>query len=194
MITPESDNINKDSPMAPAADLFVCGLCQFIVSPFPMQCSSCNNLYCEECVKKLYSWKCTNHTCKDQTSKPEELHRSVREILEQLHFLCPGCKEDLKYEEAFKHTAVCTKITAEQRVIDSSSLGKIVASNFGGKNVAQQIKPVIGNGPLDSQIFVLDKDSFSVYEFDTVKNSTTKKVVHYSATDNIYSFNKQGNT
>jgi transcription initiation factor IIE alpha subunit len=126
MLAPESENINKDSPIAPVADLFVCGLCRFIVTPFPLQCSLCNSLYCEECVKNLYKFKCPNRSCKD-TAKPEELHRSVREVLEQLHFSCPGCKEDFRYVDAFAHVATCPKIGADSRFVDPSSLGKIVA-------------------------------------------------------------------
>ncbi len=118
MLAPESDLINKDTPMAPVSDLFVCGLCKYIVSPFPQQCSACNLLYCQECVRNLYRWKCPNHRCKEANSEPETLHRSVREILEQMHFVCPGCKLDLCYEEAFKHVTQCPKITDDLRQID----------------------------------------------------------------------------
>ena len=48
---PSCDFINVESPLKDAVDLFVCGLCKFIVQPFPLECPQCNGLYCESCVQ-----------------------------------------------------------------------------------------------------------------------------------------------
>ena len=41
---------------------------------------------------------------------PEELHRSVREVIEKLVFLCPGCGIKMQYESMFDHVTVSDKI------------------------------------------------------------------------------------
>lgn len=126
----DTTKINKNSPLAPAVDLFICGLCNYIVTPYPSQCNNCHNLYCKECIKNLLTWKCPRR-CPGQ-SKTEDLHHSVKEVLEHLQLCCPGCKSDFQYEKAFEHVRTCDKINEESKVMDASSLGRIVASNIGG--------------------------------------------------------------
>ena len=131
MLQAESTSINRHTPMAAAIEYFLCGLCQFVVSPFPRQCSGCHSLYCESCISNLVRWKCPQKNCKAQSdTQPEDMHRSVKEILERLEFDCPGCKTNLRYQEMFAHVKTCAEIKSTNRV-DQSQLIKIVAQNTG---------------------------------------------------------------
>ncbi len=48
MLTPESDKILVSTPLEPALQYFVCGLCDLIVQPpYPQQCCNCHAIYCE---------------------------------------------------------------------------------------------------------------------------------------------------
>lgn len=101
--------------MAPAVDLFVCGLCQFVVSPFPLECPGCNSLYCDNCVKMQRTWSCTVQNCRSR-QQPTKMHRSVQEVLELLNFTCPGCNERKRYKAFFEHVKVCERIGADAMV------------------------------------------------------------------------------
>ena len=113
--------------MEPALDLFVCGLCKFIVAPFPMECPGCNSLFCEGCVRMQRSWTCTVQSCRSRM-QPTEMHRSVKEILELVTFVCPGCNEKKRYQAFFDHVQSCGQIQAENKV-SNEQIQKIVAEN-----------------------------------------------------------------
>jgi len=95
--------------MQPAFELFVCGMCQFIVQPFPLECPGCNSLYCENCVKMQRNWSCLKQVCRSR-QPPTKMHRSVQEVLELLNFNCPGCNERKRYVAFFEHVAACEQI------------------------------------------------------------------------------------
>lgn len=112
---PSSSQINEASRMEPAISCFVCGLCKFVVSPFPLECPGCNSLYCENCVRIQRSWSCTLPTCKSRV-QPVEMHRSVKEVLELINFQCPGCNEKKRYQQFFEHVRSCDKIQDDGKV------------------------------------------------------------------------------
>jgi hypothetical protein len=104
MLSAETDAILADTPMNAALDIFSCGLCKFICSPYPQQCSQCNMLFCEGCIGTQLQWQCPHEKCKTRAA-PEALHRSVKEIIQRLHFKCPGCQQRFSYEAIFEHAA-----------------------------------------------------------------------------------------
>lgn len=110
MTDPTSSEINIQSPLKTSINLFSCGICKYVVQPFPLECPQCNGLYCEECVKGVRSWMCKSPLkgllCSSR-NPPVKLHRDVKEILEILQFSCPGCKVSWKYEEFFEHVKEC---------------------------------------------------------------------------------------
>ena len=98
--------------MRDSFDLFVCGLCQFVTTPFPVECPQCNRLYCEHCVKSQRSWMCTGADCRSR-QPPVRLNNNVREIMELLIFECPGCGERKRYQAFFEHVKNCDRISEE---------------------------------------------------------------------------------
>lgn len=73
MLAPEKSFICTSSKMEPAFDFFMCGLCNFLVSPMPydnapfaLQCAACHSLYCESCVNTNMIWMCPKPVCKSQ--------------------------------------------------------------------------------------------------------------------------------
>ena len=53
---------------------------------------------------------------------------------------------------------------------------------------------LFGNGKLGNQIYVLDREGFNVFTFDTTNGQTIKANVRYISSDNIYSFNRTNNS
>ena len=124
---PSSSQINEASRMEPAIGCFVCGLCKFIVTPFPLECTGCSSLYCENCVKLQRSWSCTLPTCKSR-QPPAKMHISVKEILELINFQCPGCKDKKRYVQFFDHVKTCEKIQSGDKM-SAEEIQKIVSEN-----------------------------------------------------------------
>ena len=125
--TASSSQINEASNMAPAFEMFVCGLCRFVVSPFPLECPGCNSLYCSNCVTMQRNWSCTLQSCRSQM-QPTKMHRSVQEVLELLNFNCPGCGERKRYNAIFEHVKVCDRIRADE-MVSNEQIQKIVSEN-----------------------------------------------------------------
>ena len=98
--------------MVPAFDVFICGLCQFVVAPYPLECPGCNSLFCENCVRMVRNWSCTVQNCRSSIA-PTKMNRSVHEILELLMFNCPGCNERKRYAAFFEHVTHCERIPSD---------------------------------------------------------------------------------
>ena len=50
MLDPEKEQLVLDAPMYDLVEEFICGLCKYVVSPFPEECPACNKLYCTDCI------------------------------------------------------------------------------------------------------------------------------------------------
>ena len=135
VVSASSMQINEASRVAPAFNQFVCGLCQFIVTPFPLECPTCNALYCEQCVKMQRSWSCTVQNCRSR-QRPTEMHRSVKEILELINFSCPGCGTRKRYQAFFNHVQTCEEIRPDA-MHSSEQIQQIVVSNQNQNPVVQ---------------------------------------------------------
>ena len=138
--------------MSNAVDLFVCGLCQFIVAPYPLECAACNNLFCEACVRMQRSWVCPHANCRSRLAA-KKVHRSVQEIMELLNFNCPGCGQRKRYEAMFNHVKTCEHINADV-MVSNEQVQKIVAQNHNAV-------PVVAHqfSTLSRHIYILEKDS-----------------------------------
>ena len=55
---PDSTNINVNSTLTDSINLFICAICNCVVSPFPIECPECNGLYCKDCVDRTLLWQC----------------------------------------------------------------------------------------------------------------------------------------
>ena len=159
--------INEASRMSSAIDQFVCQLCKFIAEPDPLECSQCNMLFCENCVKMQLRWQCPVNGCRCKV-RPVKLHRNVQEILDMLLFICPGCKQSMKYRKIFEHVKQCDKISEDHKMSEESIKEKIVA------NVpqAQQIPHLYST--MSKSIHVFDKDSKQVLMFNRNDGKVSK--------------------
>lgn len=88
-MAPSSSQVNVYSPMEKCFNLFICGLCTHVVAPYPKECADCNSLFCTDCVAMRARWMCP--TCKS-VKAARDCHHSVKEIIDNLYFYCPGCK------------------------------------------------------------------------------------------------------
>ena len=167
-----SYDINDATRMSPAFDLFVCGLCQFVVQPFPRECPGCNSLYCDPCIKMQRSWSCSVNNCRSRM-QPVELHRQVKEILETLSFTCPGCSERKRYTAFFEHVKQCNKISADD-CVSQEQVQKIVAQN---QNAVPVIHHAFSN--LSRYIYVLEKDTKTVLQYDRQTNRVGRQKLNY---------------
>ena len=97
------------------------------------------------------------------------MHHSVKEILENIMLNCPGCNQNFMYVEAFKHVKVCEHIR-EGKAVSQVDLQKMIATNINvaGDNNQGAIGGLFGGGKLGNQIFVLDREGFNVFVYDTI--------------------------
>lgn len=105
MLMLDSENF-KPSSLNPIYQHFICKICDSIIFE-GKQCSnrSCSVLYCGPCVKdKIRSWRCNE--CGDGKA-PLELHKRVRDMVELLRLICPGCNEEMMYKQMFEHIKNC---------------------------------------------------------------------------------------
>ena len=158
--------------MISAIDLFVCGLCQFIVTPYPLECSACNKLFCESCVQMQRSWKCPHQNCQSRMAT-KKVHRSVQEIMELLNFNCPGCGQRKRYEAIFNHVKTCERIQPDV-MVSNEQVQKIVAQN-------QNAVPVVSHqfSTLARNIYILEKDSKNLLQYDRQTNRVARLKLNY---------------
>ena len=90
-------------------DLFMCGLCDHLVTPMEYkdapaakQCNKCGVLFCEWCINAQMMWQCPKKDCKTK-EQPVAIHYKVKEILEQIKIFYPGSAAPLRYSEIWKH-------------------------------------------------------------------------------------------
>ena len=96
----------KPTPLQPLYSHFICKLCDSIVYE-GRQCANrnCSVLYCGHCVKdKIRSWRCNE--C-GEGKAPVDLHKRVRDFIELLRLVCPGCNEEMMYKQMFDHLNSC---------------------------------------------------------------------------------------
>ena len=107
MLTPSMQQINEASRMdAGVIDHFLCGLCRYVVTPYPQECPACNRLYCQQCVEMQRRWECNNTSCRSRAA-PTKMHNAVQEILDLVMFICPGCDKKMRYKQMFDHVKQC---------------------------------------------------------------------------------------
>ena len=158
--------------MAGAIDLFVCGLCQFIVAPYPLECAACNKLFCQNRVRMQRSWVCPHPDCRSRLAA-RKVHRSVQEIMELLNFNCPGCGTRKRYEAIFSHVKTCDQIQADA-MVSNEQVQKIVAQN-------NNARPQVVNqfSTLSRHIYILEKDSKNLLQYDRQSNRVARLKLNY---------------
>ena len=89
-------------------DHFLCKLCGYVVHK-PKECPQCAQTFCHDCVQdRILStkikWQCPTCQSVDQVN---ELHRSVKEVLDVLVFKCPKCGGKRSYSDMETHIQEC---------------------------------------------------------------------------------------
>lgn len=88
-------------------EMLECLLCSDLVID-PWECSACNQLYCEEHIKRLLNQKCPNEKCRaDKWKKGIDVHIAYRRTIESLRLVCrhDQCRHhgQFSYEEYVRH-------------------------------------------------------------------------------------------
>ena len=90
------------------ASHFVCKLCLNMVFDAKQCCNkSCEILFCAPCIAKKRtksSWSCPN--CGERQA-PVDVNRKLRQFMELLKIVCPGCKEGFMYTQIVDHIEKC---------------------------------------------------------------------------------------
>ena len=87
-------------------DEVTCIICTGILI-FPFKCNSCENHFCNFCIK---DWQKKSPTCpfKCQSSVVTEASRITKKMLNNLVLICPeNCGEEFSYEKLFEHREKC---------------------------------------------------------------------------------------
>eukprot|EP00347_Sterkiella_histriomuscorum_P008107 403346346 len=97
----EGEEVNKH---------LLCGIC-FMILEEPVQCSSCQACFCKECIE---IWKQRKHQCPNRCDgylKTENVHRIIRNMVEDLTIMCKynqeGCDKLFKVGELKHHSEIC---------------------------------------------------------------------------------------
>eukprot|EP00347_Sterkiella_histriomuscorum_P013546 403364299 len=84
---------------------YKCIICSGVVFD-PVECKSCQNLYCKQCIDKSRN-KCPN---KCDNAQFQTIHRLLRNVLNKMTFRCqnyPRCFVQLKYDQYKQHYDKC---------------------------------------------------------------------------------------
>ena len=97
----KEENIVKNEIFEELKESVICPLCEELMI-VPMECSICQNLYCEKCIEK---WKkkgggcphqCTNYEFKKVIEK--------KRMITKIKFRCiKGCGAEIKYNDIVNH-------------------------------------------------------------------------------------------
>lgn len=100
------DIINKEVFSAFEEDI-TCTICSNIYFD-PMECSSCRNNFCSECIRK---WQREKYSCifRCTNSIIIPANRTLKNLLSKILFRCKECQEDVQYDsiKAHKKDTVC---------------------------------------------------------------------------------------
>eukprot|EP00347_Sterkiella_histriomuscorum_P004689 403359482 len=84
---------------------YKCIICSGVVFD-PVECKSCQNLYCKQCIDKS-RYKCPN---KCDNAQFQTIHRLLRNVLNKMTFRCqnyPRCFVQLRYDQYKQHYDKC---------------------------------------------------------------------------------------
>ena len=117
------------------------------------------------------------------------MHRKVKEILQSLYFLCPGCKTRYKYDDVTDHALKCDKVDSKLK-LTHQELAFTVASN--NKSSVTTL-PTQGSkaSPMSNEVFVLDKDYYRVYVYNLMTRTHQIFDLVYQASDSLYSTSRE---
>ena len=91
--TPEEVSLTQYVPtdIPNVIDHFICKLCNSVVFQ-PKECSKCEQAYCFNCtqlsIANQKKWKCPKCNSEEPLL---DMHRVIKEVLDQLIFKCPKC-------------------------------------------------------------------------------------------------------
>ena len=110
----------RPTSLNPILHLFTCKICDSVIYE-GQQCTNqrCPALYCKQCLPQY-----RNCVLCGERRIPGDMHKRVREMIELLRLVCPGCNEEFMYRQMFEHLPSCEgaqKIKAEGRTLPATS-------------------------------------------------------------------------
>ena len=134
------ENIVKDEVFKALKDQVICSICEELMI-VPMECSICQNLYCEKCIEK---WKkkggnCPFHCNNSEIQKVIEKKRMISKI----KFKCiKGCGAEILFNDIKNHyNSECYKQKKTMNLMDKDEVNnyckknKINIAYFNRKNI-----------------------------------------------------------
>jgi E3 ubiquitin-protein ligase NRDP1 len=117
------ENIVKDEFFKKFKDQIICPICQNLMI-IPMECSNCQNLYCEVCIEQ---WRkkgggCPNHCINSEFKKVIEKKR----MISNLKFKCiKGCGAKVLFNDIKNHyNSECYKKKRTMKLMNKNKVTK----------------------------------------------------------------------
>ena len=136
----KKENIVKDEVYKALKDSVICPICEELMI-IPMECSNCQNLYCEKCIEKWkkkgggYPNKCTNSEFKKVIEK--------KRMISKIKFKCiKGCGAEVLFNDIKNHyDSQCfkkkktMKLMKKNEVSEYCEKNEITITYFNRKNI-----------------------------------------------------------
>ena len=134
------ENIVKDELFEALKESVICPLCEELMI-VPMECSVCQNLYCEKCIEK---WKKKGGTCPHQCSNSEfKKVIEKKRMISKIKFKCiKGCGAEILFNDITNHyNSECYKKKKTMKLMDKDKVDEYCKKNkikiiyFNRKNI-----------------------------------------------------------
>lgn len=136
----KTENIVKDDVYKALKESVICPLCQELMI-VPMECSECQNLYCEKCIEQ---WKNKGGGCPN-TCIDSELKKVIgkKRMISKIKFKCvKGCGAEIFFNDIEKHyNSECYKKKKTMKLMNKDEVSeyceknKIKITYFNRKNI-----------------------------------------------------------
>lgn len=174
---------------------FICKLCNSVIVE-GRQChnKNCCMLFCKGCVDSKRPWGCP--ICQTR-SEPVDMHRRLKDFVQLLKFVCPGCSESLMYQQMLEHIKTCeeaknaikegrTQKAGSNQVEEANMNRRITmidkfkdASHNTPNNFAQGSGQIMIDNQFPQELFIFQKDSRTISIFNIPQKTLQHKIVDF---------------
>ena len=108
-----NDKMTKENALSADqkfVDPFLCPICFYIVQEKNVQCSDCQQIFDDHCLKKWLENNGSCPSCKHDRFNPSVMNRNLRNQLEIVDFTCQSCGEVISYLNRRSHSRVCESL------------------------------------------------------------------------------------
>ena len=124
----KEENIVKDELFEALKESVICPLCEELMI-VPMECSNCQNLYCEKCIEKWIKkgGGCPNNCTNSEFKKVIEKKRMITKI----KFRCiKGCGAEILFNDVKNHyNSECYKKKKTMKLMEKNEVAEYFKKN-----------------------------------------------------------------